>query len=89
MDEQKQSGSRLQKLKSSPALIPALIFAGMMLLAFWIGYALFSAKLWIAIVASLVAACAAGYVGWLWYDIHVLEPLRHMTESTKLIADGS
>lgn len=89
MDEQKQSASRLQKLKDSPALIPALIFAGLVLAAFWVGYALFSTKLWIAAVGSLVAACAAGYVGWLWYDIHVLEPLRHMTESAKLIADGS
>lgn len=89
MEEQKQSGSRLDRLKNNPALIPALIFAGLVLAAFWIGYALFSTKLWIAIVASLVAACASGYVGWLWYDVHVLEPLRHMTESAKLIADGS
>ncbi len=89
MDGQKQSVSRAEALRSNPALIPALIFAGLVLAAFWVGYALFSTKLWIAVVASLVAAGAAGYVGWLWYDIHVLEPLRHMTESAKLIADGS
>ena len=65
MDGQKQSVSRLEALRSSPALIPALIFAGLVLVAFWVGFALFSTKLWIAVAASLVAAGAAGYVGWL------------------------
>lgn len=89
MDSQNESPSLWERLIQNPALILALIVAGLVLAAFWIGFALFTVKLWIAVSASVALALAAGYLGWLWYDVHVLVPLRHMTESARLIADGS